>query len=172
MQKKVEKTKKVLFCFVGIEFPGECYDESAKTAYTVGRHFPEDQCMEIDCAKDFSMSFVSWVLIFKSVLLSTFYWIVISIHIIIISCGSYGPPPKGYHYVKNLKLKYPDCCNQLVKKNRVPTKSSNKKRTWCSIQICGVINNEVKNLFCLLSIFLDRPRISIEIQIKFMMTEK
>lgn len=30
-------------------------------------------------------------------------------------CGAVGGAPSGFHYIKDLTLKYPDCCNKLVK---------------------------------------------------------
>lgn len=61
--------EKVVFVFIEslrwymidscIEFPGQCYD--GKHAYTVGVHYPPNNCLRLNCNEDFILEFESLV---------------------------------------------------------------------------------------------------------------
>lgn len=71
---------------ISLDFPGKCYD--GDRTYDVGTYYSKTDCMKMECAKDFSMTFMG--------------------------CGSVQPP-EGFVNIPDLSKQYPDCCTNIVR---------------------------------------------------------
>lgn len=49
----------VLFKKKNKDHPGKCWEESREEAYDFGPNYPEGECIEIHCSKDFSMQYLT-----------------------------------------------------------------------------------------------------------------